>query len=377
MDTRAASISLTRVSVIPVLIALVANLLAPVMAAAMPQAAPRALAPRVAIAGEPNPSLKVVKTADDTDVMVGDEASFTITVWNEGPGDALDVEVQDTLPAGLEWDIELQDPDGDDACSVASSAVPGQEPQRSFECSLGTLPVTDMSGARVIVVSSDTDNGDCGLHQNVATADGSNHDEVSSSVAEITVRCPTLAIDKAADAEEISITGPNDDLVADPSVVTWTLTYTVTDGPFTNVVITDEVPEGFDFLDASDGGQLVDGVVTWTFPTLNETGSVTLRTTVDPETISRAGPTVNTAVIDSEETEPDEGEDSVTVAAEPPVLGGTPIPAASVPSLPNTAAGIGLSGESVTVPVELLVAFFVGSLGALALANVKARNRRQ
>ena len=54
-------------------------------------------------------------------------------------------------------------------------------------------------------------------------------------------------------------------------------------------------PIGFEFLDASDGGHLVAGVVTWTFPTLTESGSVTFRTTVDPETISRVAPTVNVA----------------------------------------------------------------------------------
>jgi hypothetical protein len=80
---------------------------------------------------------------------------------------------------------------------------------------------------------------------------------------------------------------------------------------------------------------------------------------------------VNVAVIDSDQTEPDEGEDSVTVVVEPPPLGGTP-----APSLPNTAAGFGMNGEPVTIPVELMVAIFLGSLGALALANVKARSRR-
>ena len=137
---------------------------------------------------------------------------------------------------------------------------------------------------------------------------------------------PALVIDKVADAEVITITGPNDDLVASPSVVTWTLTYTLTNGPVTNAVITDEVPAGFEFLDASDGGELVDGVVTWTFPTLTESGSVTFRTTVDPETISRVAPTVNIAVIDSDETAPDDGQDSVTVVVEPPPKGGTPTP---------------------------------------------------
>ena len=144
----------------------------------------------------------------------------------------------------------------------------------------------------------------------------------------VIVRVPTLVIDKVADTELITITGPNDALVATPSVVTWTLTYTLTNGPVTNAVITDEVPAGFEFLDASDGGEFVDGVVTWTFPTLTESGSVTFRTTVDPETISRVAPTVNMAVIDSDETAPDDGQDSVTVVVEPPPKGGNADPRA-------------------------------------------------
>jgi hypothetical protein len=101
---------------------------------------------------------------------------------------------------------------------------------------------------------------------------------------------------------------------------------------------------------------------------------VTFRTTVNPATISRTGPTVNTAVIDSNETAPDNGQDSVTVSVEAPPLAGNPTPK---PVLPNTAAGFGTNGEPITVPVELLVAFFVGSLGAMALANVKSRSRRR
>jgi hypothetical protein len=209
---------------------------------------------------------------------------------------------------------------------------------------------------------------------NLACVDADEADNEICDQTTVEVRVPSLVIAKSASTDTITISGPNDALVADPEIVTWTLIYTLANGPVTNAVITDEVPEGFVFLDASDGGTLVDGVVTWTFPTLTESGSVTFRTTVDPATISRTGPTVNTAVIDSSETEPDEGEDSVTVVVEPPVLGGTPTPR---PSLPNTAVGIGTNGEPVTVPVELLAALYLGSLGAMALANARARSRRR
>ena len=68
----------------------------------------------------------------------------------------------------------------------------------------------------------------------------------------------TLVIDKVADAEVIEIA----DDVATPSIVTWTLTYTLTNGPVHNAVIEDDVPAGFTFLDATDGGTEAGGTVT-------------------------------------------------------------------------------------------------------------------
>jgi hypothetical protein len=181
-------------------------------------------------------------------------------------------------------------------------------------------------------------------------------------------------VDKAASTETITISGPNSALVATPSVVTWTLSYTLTSGPVTNAVITDAIPTGFTFLDAANGGTFAGGTVTWNLGTLSASGSVSFRTTVDPTTISRVAPTVNTAIIDSSETGPDQGQDSVTVSVIPPPLAGNPTPK---PSLPNTAIGFGSDGTPLTVPIELLAVFFIGSLGALALANAKARSRRQ
>ena len=450
------------------------------------------------------PGLNLTKTADSGPIDAGEEASFTIHLWNAGPGDAFDVELHDDLPPGLTWDFEIVSGDAVEGdCNIASSQVLDSDEQMSIDCEFGTLGVTDMADGIVIRVFADTDRTDCTSLTNNVEASGSNtglplmrsasidvkcptitlekeNDAVGSVLpgTEVTytltlavdegpandvtvidvlpvgledptdvsdgglfdvstrtitwelgdlsdgtyeltynatvtddvehgaelvnaaaatstnsqcpdletlgpeceddstviVRVPTLVIDKVADTEVITITGPNDDLVASPSVVTWTLTYTLTNGPVTNAVITDEVPAGFEFLDASDGGKLVDGVVTWTFPTLTESGSVTFRTTVDPETISRVAPTVNIAVIDSNETAPDDGQDSVTVVVEPPPKGGTPTPK---PSVPDTAVGIAPNGQPITVPVELLGFVFLGSLGAMALANVRARSRRR
>jgi hypothetical protein len=94
-------------------------------------------------------------------------------------------------------------------------------------------------------------------------------------------------------------------------------------------------------------------------------------TTVDVATISRTGPTENVAVIRSDQTPSDEGRDSVRVTVIPPPLAGNP------PKVPNTAVAFGPGGQPVTVPIELLVVLFLGTLGGLAFANVRTVRRRR
>lgn len=203
-------------------------------------------------------------------------------------------------------------------------------------------------------------------------------DEELCDQTTIVVQIPALLVGKAASAEVITISGPANAQTASPSSVTWTLSYTLTGGPVTNSVITDVVPTGFTFLSASPGGvyDLATRTVKWTFPTLDASGSVTFQTTIDVATISRSAPTENVAVIDSDQTSPDEGRDSVRVVVEPPVLAGNPTPTPK-PVVPNTAVGVGPNGQPVTIPIELMVMLFVGSLGALAFANVRTVSRRR
>jgi hypothetical protein len=82
---------------------------------------------------------------------------------------------------------------------------------------------------------------------------------------------------------------------------------------------------------------------------------------------------VNVATIVSDQTAPDDGEDSIIVTSESE-LGGNPTP---TPSVPDTALVSGPDGAPLSVPIELLVIFFIGSLGALAYANVRTVRRRR
>jgi hypothetical protein len=99
---------------------------------------------------------------------------------------------------------------------------------------------------------------------------------------------------------------------------------------------------------------------------------VTFVTTVDadaPET----EPIVNVATIVSDQTPSDGGEDEIRVTSQSEQGGNPPTPK---PSVPDTALVSRPGGTPLSIPVELFVALFVGSLGALAYANVRAVRRR-
>ena len=449
------------------------------------------------------PGMNVTKVADKSPIDAGETASYTMVVWNSGPGTAFGATFHDELPDDVNWTIQLLNGDADDACSVSSSAVPGQPVHWSADCQFGDLPATSMANGKQIRISGVTDRADCGTLDNDAFADADNDDRVGPAEASITVKCPTisvikvnnqpnpvlpgtvvsytvtvtvsdgpaegvvatdklpagldaptsisnggvysgatrtitwnlgdlangsyaltyqaavsagtaqgaslvnlatvtspnsqcpnagsiapecdddstvtvrvptLVVDKAASTEVVHFVFDSDGnvLSVTPATVTWTLTYTLTNGPVTNAVITDPLPGFLNFVSASNGGTFAVGVITWNLGTLSASGSVSFVTTVDPDA-PETSPIVNVATIDSNETAPDQGQDSIRVTSESE-LAGTSTPA---PSVPNTAIVHGPNGEPISIPVELMVVLFLGSLGTLALANVRAARRRR
>ena len=427
------------------------------------------------------PGLNISKTAADTSVNGGDSVSFTITVWNNGPGTASNVTLDDPLPGGLDWATNNQ------ACSITSGAL---------HCAFGDL--ADKASVSV-TVAADTTREDCGTLDNTATAHADNSDDVQAS-ASIDVTCPVIAITKANDTDgpvlpgtvvtytltvhvengpatdvtvvdtlpsglddpssisdggtwstadrtitwhfasladgakllsykaKVSLSDNNGDVLTNvaavtspntqcpkseqlaaeckdtsnvtvrvPSLViekaadrhvidvtagkdttvTWTLTYTLANGPVTNAVITDPIPAGLSYVagSASNGGVYDSNsrTLTWTFATLSASGSVTFKTTVDSN-IGGGVSFTNVATIKSNETAPDTGQDTIRTSEAPPPQAATPTPR---PSVPNTAMVPGQNGQPIQIPIEFLVIFFLGSLGALTLANVKAVRRRR
>ncbi|HEX3220823.1 MAG TPA: SpaA isopeptide-forming pilin-related protein, partial [Candidatus Limnocylindria bacterium] len=169
------------------------------------------------------PGLNITKVADDDSIDAGETASYTIVVWNAGPGTAFDAGWSDDLPAGVSWSIDLVNPDNDDSCISGID----QSGHQSASCDFGdlaasampTAPYDENSSGKVIVVSGKTDREDCGELDNTAFASASNADTVQAS-ASIHVNCPTVAIVKSNDQTEPVLPG---------TVVSYTLNVTIGD----------------------------------------------------------------------------------------------------------------------------------------------------
>ena len=135
------------------------------------------------------PSLAVTKlTGNGTHnqtVNAGDPVEFTIKVSNGGPGTAKSVSLSDPLPSGTKagWSIKSQTNSGQ--CSISS----------------GTLSCTGVdlaSGASYgIDITAATDQADCTVYDNTATASSTNAGSPSGE-AKITCQKPSLSVTKLA-----------------------------------------------------------------------------------------------------------------------------------------------------------------------------------
>jgi uncharacterized repeat protein (TIGR01451 family) len=344
--------------------ALAGNLLAGVVAVGVVGVVVFATSTRpVTLAGTAaTPGLNIVKSADVDSIVYGDAMSFTITVWNAGPDELTDVVLDDTPPQpfgmgdldpSIVWDFEFEHPDADDSCEwVVEGEV---DILFVIHCAFGTLPVTDMTGGKVVIVTGQTSVDECGsTFGNTTYVDAGNDlegpRENYSGDQVLVTGCPAFEV--VADVGVITISDSAAVPTARPPIVTWTLRWTVAEGrPLNDVVIDSHPPPaGLVFLDASDGGSFDGDAVRWSFPTLSGSGSVTYRTLIDPATLDRDAPIETWARLGS--ADPNQydsffffGEASIGILEASPV----PSPAASdnprPGSVPDTAASVGLTVE--------------------------------
>ncbi|MEN8376989.1 MAG: DUF11 domain-containing protein, partial [Gemmatimonadota bacterium] len=145
-----------------------------------------------------DPTIAISKEVVTDSISAGDTLEFKINVWNEGPGDALNVTLEDTLPnGGLTW-FEVADPEG--ACVIGTGAAS----EEILACSFGTLMPDDTV---MITVGAVTSADDCGQVPNLAhaTAGGEvSADQTVTAGDTATVLCPSVMIDKEALTDTVS-----------------------------------------------------------------------------------------------------------------------------------------------------------------------------
>ncbi|EJO5349533.1 DUF11 domain-containing protein, partial [Clostridium botulinum] len=237
--------------------------------------------------------VSVTKTVNPDPVVAGEEATYTITVNNAGPSNALDVTLTDAIPACIlnpEFSI-----DG------GVTFNPWVSPY-----AIGTIA----AGATVTILIRGTVDPSCtGTITNIATVESTTPDPDPTN-NEITI---VTIIETSADVSVTKTVNP------DPVVAGEEATYTIkvsSAGPSDalDVILTDVIPECMLNPQFS-----IDGGVTfkpWVSPyaigTISggDTVTILIRGTVDP---SCTGTITNTATVESTTPDPNPGNNEITI----------------------------------------------------------------
>jgi uncharacterized repeat protein (TIGR01451 family) len=226
------------------------------------------------------PDISVTKTPDQGTVSAGDVIGFTIEATNNGDGIAHGVTVTDTLPSepGLAWTVDGANSDA--GCSISNGAL---------TCTWGDLAV---GASKSVHITSPTTAATCGVVDNTAgmttSNDGSDSDEAS-----VTVDCPSIDIEKKADAGTVDAGEPIGFMIE------------VTNngiGTAKDVVVTDTLPtnEGVDWsIDGGSGAQFCSisaGILTCDFGDMGAGAEFKVHVTSDTDATT-CGTVDNTASV--------------------------------------------------------------------------------
>ena len=232
----------------------------------------------------PSADLRVEKTGPAT-VVASTDVVYTITVTNDGPSQASDVVLTDTLPAGTTF--------------VSSSC--GSNP-----CAIGTLAA---GGTLVVTLTVNVAANATGPLVNRATVSSSAPDPAPGNNTTIFETAVTpapadLSIAKTAD-RDVAVVGSN---------VTYTIVV-MNDGPgeALNVVVTDDLPAGSTLVSAPEtcSGTTT---ITCTVGTLASGGSAAIELVVMmPAT---PGTVTNDVRVSTDSDDPAEGNDAASAAVD-------------------------------------------------------------
>lgn len=204
-------------------------------------------------------------------VNAGDKVTYVLTVANKGKAEALNLTINDKIPAGLKLvegsvqgaDAFVVGADGTIEWTLANLAV-GASVEVSFTVEVPAVAKeTSWINVATVVYDNNPDNP-----ENPNEPDT----PIESNEVEIKEFTPSVEIRKAQKVNLALFATEERQIVRAGDKVTYIITVTNTGkGQAQDLVITDEVPAGLilDETTISEGGIVENGVITWTLDTLD------------------------------------------------------------------------------------------------------------
>ncbi|MEZ4913621.1 MAG: SdrD B-like domain-containing protein [Chitinophagales bacterium] len=227
--------------------------------------------------------LELQKTANATEgLLIGDTFTYTLTITNEGPGDATGVQVLDELPAQVSY--------------VSSTASLGSYNSGTNIWNIGSIPANQSYTLDIVVKIEQS-----GVFENIAqvytadqtdidsTPNNDNGDQSEDDEDSVIVSSTGLADLELTKETDTQVVGVGEQITYTVALVNY--------GPntATNVEVTDQLPSGLTFVSAdATQGSYNAATGLWTI------GDVTVNKTVKLEitaTVMTAGSVTNTAEV--------------------------------------------------------------------------------
>lgn len=243
----------------------------------------------------PQANLAIVKTADNSTPVVGDNVIFTLTVTNNGPSDATGVKATDILPSGYTY---------------VSDNGSGAYVQPSGLWTIGNLSNGSSKSLRITVTVNAT-----GSYANTASVVGDQNDPIPGNNTSTNTPIPV----PQCDLEIVKTVSSGTFNYGD--IVTFTLSVT-NHGPSsaTGVKATDVLPSGYAYVSDNGIGAYSHSNGQWTIGNLGNGSSVSLNITAQ---VNDLGERTNTATVDGDQDDPIPGNN--TSSATPTIVDHTPL----------------------------------------------------
>ncbi len=232
--------------------------------------------------------LQIVKIVNQSTPIINEQVVFTVTVTNNGPSPATNVEVTDNVPNGF---------------LVTSTTTS----QGSYSAATGIWEVGDLANGGSAVINFITEAQPTGDHTNIATitaADQFDTDETNnSSQQSVVVQTANVGVSKVVSDATANV---------GESVVFTINVFNAGPDAATSLEVQDLLPSGYELENSNTAsGSYVESTGVWTIGTLAANDTVTL--TVQGEVLSTGDMTNTVSITNSDQVDPDTSNDQASV----------------------------------------------------------------